>query len=186
MLCPDLGFSTGVLICPQRQTALVAKQAAQVDVLTGGRLRLGIGVGWSPVEHEAMGADFLTRGRRIEEQVLILRALWARQVIDAEGDFGRVAGVGLEPRPPQQPIPVWMGGWSDIVLDLNGRMADGWYHGREWEPDVPRKFEVIATAAERAGRLASDISLEGTVECRSWTTTAPKRCRRRSSRRSRS
>ncbi|MFJ4576968.1 LLM class F420-dependent oxidoreductase [Streptomyces sp. NPDC088846] len=165
-LCPDLGFSTGVLVSPQRQTALVAKQAAQVDILTGGRLRLGVGVGWNPVEYEAMGADFRTRGRRIEEQVSILRALWTRQVVDVDGEFDRVVGVGLEPRPTQQPIPVWMGGWSDIVLDRIGRMADGWYHGREFESDVPKKFEVIAAAAERAGRLPSDIGLEGAVELR--------------------
>jgi probable F420-dependent oxidoreductase len=165
-LCPGLGFSTGVLVCPQRQTALVAKQAAQVDILTGGRLRLGIGVGWNPVEYEAMGADFRTRGRRIEEQVSVLRALWTRQVVDYDGEFDHVVGVGLEPRPPQRPIPVWMGGWSDIVLDRIGRMADGWYHGREFEPDVPKKLEVITAAAERAGRPASDIGLEGAVELR--------------------
>ncbi|MFJ3220253.1 TIGR03619 family F420-dependent LLM class oxidoreductase [Kitasatospora sp. NPDC086801] len=165
-LCPDLGFSTGVLVCPQRQTALVAKQAAEADILTGGRLRLGVGVGWNPVEYEAMGADFRTRGRRIEEQVSILRALWTRRTVEIDGEFDRVVGVGLAPRPLQQPIPVWMGGWSDVVLDRIGRIADGWYHGGEFEPGVLRKTERIVAAAERAGRRASDIGLEGAVELR--------------------
>ncbi|MEV7937227.1 LLM class F420-dependent oxidoreductase [Kitasatospora sp. NPDC088264] len=177
-LCPDLGFSTGVLVCPQRQTALVAKQAAQADILSGGRLRLGIGVGWNPVEYEAMGADFRTRGRRIEEQVSLLRALWTRQIVDFEGDFDRVVGVGLEPRPLQQPIPIWMGGWSDIVLDRIGRMADGWYHGGEFKPDVPQKIEAIATAAERAGRRADDIGVEGAVELRYGLEGIEERARR--------
>ena len=117
---------SGIVILPQRQTALVAKQAAAVDVLSGGRLRLGVGVGWNPVEFEALGEDFTKRGRRIEEQVEVLRALWTRELVTFAGREHRITDAGLNPLPVQRPIPVWMGGDSEVVLRRAARLADGW------------------------------------------------------------
>jgi probable F420-dependent oxidoreductase len=107
---------TGIVILPQRQTALVAKQAAAVDVLSGGRLRLGVGVGWNPVEFEALGEDFTKRGRRIEEQIEVMRALWTRELVTFNGREHRISDAGLNPLPMQRPIPIWMGGESEVVV----------------------------------------------------------------------
>ena len=103
---------TGVIILPQRQTVLVAKQAAEVDLLSGGRLRLGIGVGWNAVEYEALGEEFSNRGKRSVEQISLLRRLWTEQTVTFDGDFHRVTGAGIAPLPTQQPIPVWIGAAS--------------------------------------------------------------------------
>jgi probable F420-dependent oxidoreductase len=121
-----VGLVTGIVILPQRQTALVAKQAAAVDVLSGGRLRLGVGVGWNPVEFEALGEDFHTRGRRVEEQVQVMRALWTRELVTFNGTYHRIPDAGLNPLPVQRPIPVWMGGESEVVQKRMARVADGW------------------------------------------------------------
>src|SRR6266852_9674563 len=111
---------TGVVILPQRQTALVAKQAAAVDVLSGGRLRLGIGVGWNPVEFEALGENFKNRGKRVEEQLEVMRLLWTKELVTYEGQWHRVPDAGINPLPVQRPIPVWMGGESEAVLRRAG------------------------------------------------------------------
>ena len=100
---------TGILILPQRQTALVAKQAAEVDVLSGGRLRLGIGVGWNPVEFEALGEDFRNRGQRVEEQIEVLRLLWTHDVVNFHGKWHDITAAGINPLPTQRPIPIWIG-----------------------------------------------------------------------------
>ena len=129
----SLEFVTGILILPQRQTALVAKQAAQVDRFADGRFRLGVGVGWNPHEYVALGEEFGERGRRIEEQVEVLRALWTESVVDVEGEYHRIEELGINPRPVQQPIPVWMGGMADPVKRRVGRLADGWLP--QFQPD---------------------------------------------------
>ena len=151
-----LQLATGILILPQRQTALVAKQAAEVDVLSGGRLRLGIGVGWNPVEFEALGQDFHNRGRRSEEQVAVLRALWTQETVSFQGRWHRITHAGLNPLPVQRPIPIWIGTGNiddpvpaEPVLRRVARIADGWFHnlppdmvGREttdWVGCGPRK-----------------------------------------------
>ena len=117
---------TGIVILPQRQTALVAKQAAAVDVLSGGRLRLGIGVGWNTVEFEALGENFKNRGKRVEEQLEVMRLLWTKELVTYEGQWHRVPDAGIKPLPVQQPIPVWMGGDSEVVIRRAARLADGW------------------------------------------------------------
>ena len=156
---------TGIVILPQRQTALVAKQAAEVDILSQGRLRLGVGIGWNPVEYDALGEDFSTRGRRLEEQVRLLRLLWTERSVTFEGDFDQVKGAGLMPMPVQQPIPVWMGGSSAPAYRRMGRIADGWF------PQVPpgrhlsEALELVAEGAVDAGRDPADIAMEGRV---SW------------------
>ena len=127
----SLELVTGVIISPQRQTALLAKQAAEVDILAEGRFRLGLGVGWNAVEYEALGQGFTTRGQREEEQVGLLRRLWTERAVTHEGRFDRVSGAGLAPLPVQRPIPIWLGGQSTVAYRRIGRLADGWF------PQVP-------------------------------------------------
>src|SRR5450755_2590226 len=119
-----IGFATGVLVLPQRQTALVARQAADVDLLSGGRLRLGVGVGWNHVEYEALGQDFGTRGARQEEQIELLRRLFTEPVVDFSGRFDRVDRAALVPKPTRS-IPIWLGGSSEAAFDRAARLADG-------------------------------------------------------------
>jgi probable F420-dependent oxidoreductase len=118
-----IGFATGVLVLPQRQTALVARQAADVDLLSGGRLRLGVAVGWNQVEYEALGQDFHSRGAREEEQIGLLRRLFTEPVVDFRGRFDRVDRAALVPK-PARPVPIWLGG-GDAALDRAARLADG-------------------------------------------------------------
>jgi len=119
-----IGFATGVLVLPQRQTALVARQAADVDLLSGGRLRLGVGVGSNPVEYEALGQDFRTRGAREEEQIDLLRRLFNEPVVDFSGRFDRVDRAALMPK-PTRPIPIWLGGLGEKAFERAARLADG-------------------------------------------------------------
>ena len=117
---------SGVLILPQRQTGLVAKQAAEVDILSGGRLRLGVGVGWNHVEYEALDADWKNRGARQAEQIAVMRKLWTEELVSFDGRFHRLVDVNLRPLPVQRPIPVWFGGSSDAVIKRAARIGDGW------------------------------------------------------------
>jgi probable F420-dependent oxidoreductase len=165
-----LTLATGILILPQRQTALVAKQAAQIDVLSGGRLRLGIGVGWNAVEFEALGETFENRGRRSAEQVAVLRALWTQEVVDFRGEFHRISHAGLNPMPIQRPIPVWFGVGSreqpvppEAALRRIARLADGW--SPNFAPD-PQGQAVVARVhqyAREAGRDPAALPLEGRI-----------------------
>lgn len=123
-----IGFATGILILPQRPTALVARQAADVDLLSGGRLRLGVGVGWNPVEYEALGQDFSTRGARQEEQIELLRRLFTEPVVDFAGRFDRVDRAALVPRPSRS-VPIWLGGFSEVAFERAARLADGFIFG---------------------------------------------------------
>src|SRR3984885_9869785 len=119
----SLELVTGILILPQRQTVLVAKQAAEVDLLSGGRLRLGIGLGWNAVEYEALGEDFSNRGKRCEEQVDLMRKLWTEPSVTFSGSYHHVTGAGLAPLPVQRPIPVWFGASSPRALRRAGRLG---------------------------------------------------------------
>jgi len=121
----SLELVTGIIILPQRQTALVAKQAAEVDLLTDGRFRLGVGIGWNAVEYEALGKRFSDRGARLEEQVALLRRLWTEPTVTFEGEYERVTGAGLAPMPRQRPIPIWLGGSSGPAYRRMGRLAGG-------------------------------------------------------------
>ncbi len=141
---------TGVLVLPQRQTALVAKQAAEVDILSGGRLRLGVGTGWNQVEYEALNEDFHNRGRRQAEQVDVLRRLWAEEVVDYRGKWHRIDRAGINPRPGRA-IPVWFGGRHPAMLKRMARLGDGW-------------FPLLAPGDELSGLLArvrGDVRAEG-------------------------
>jgi probable F420-dependent oxidoreductase len=162
----SLELVTGIIILPQRQTALVAKQAAEVDLLSGGRFRLGIGLGWNAVEYEALGQDFSTRGRRIEEQVDLLRRLWTEPSITYHGSFDRVTGAGLAPLPVQRPIPIWFGAQSDRAYRRAGRLADGWFPQFPPGPKLDEARSVVERAAVDAGRDPALIGMEGRVTWR--------------------
>ncbi|MDT7760356.1 MAG: hypothetical protein QOH27_6254 [Mycobacterium sp.] len=154
---------TGVIILPQRQTALVAKQAAEVDLLSGGRLRLGIGLGWNAVEYEALGEDFTNRGKRSGEQIELMRRLWTEQTVSFDGDFHRVTGAGLAPLPVQRPIPLWIGTRSTPGYRRAGRLADGWFPMMEPGPDLDYARGIVEQAAVEAGRDPAAIGMEGRV-----------------------
>ncbi|MBM4440240.1 MAG: LLM class F420-dependent oxidoreductase [Candidatus Rokubacteria bacterium] len=165
-----IGLATGIIILPQRQTALVAKQAAQIDVLSGGRLRLGIGVGWNAVEFEALNERFENRGRRAAEQIEVMRLLWTQPVVDYRGEFHRIDHAGLNPMPVQRPIPVWFGVGSrgipvppDAALKRVARLADGW--SPNFAPDAQGRavIERVHGYAREAGRDPARLPLEGRV-----------------------
>jgi len=150
---------TEVLILPQRQTALVAKQAAQVDVLSGGRLRLGVGLGWNRVEYEALGEEFGTRGRRIEEQVDLMRRLWTERLLDFKGEFHSVPLAGINPMPTRV-IPVWMGGTAPAAKQRIARLADGWMMNTPTERDPRAALVEVRELVAAAGRPAADFGVE--------------------------
>ena len=159
----SLEFVTGVIILPQRQTALVAKQAAEVDLLSGGRFRLGVGVGWNRVEYEALGADFSTRGRRSEEQLGLLRRLWTEPVVTHTVDDEQVIAAGLAPMPLQRPIPIWLGGQSPAAYRRAGRLADGWFPQIQPGERLDEAIGVVSEAARGAGRDPATLGMEGRV-----------------------
>jgi probable F420-dependent oxidoreductase len=156
---------TGVIILPQRQTVLAAKQAAEVDLLTGGKFRLGVGIGWNRVEYEALGQDFSTRGKRLEEQITLLRRLWTEQTVTFTGAFDRITGAALAPLPVQRPIPVWVGGQSPPAYRRAGRLADGWFPQVAPGPQLDEARRIVAEGAAEAGRDPASLGMEGRI---SW------------------
>ncbi|HVX18227.1 MAG TPA: LLM class F420-dependent oxidoreductase [Acidimicrobiales bacterium] len=159
----DLELVTGIIIAPQRPTALIAKQAAEVDLLTGGRFRLGVGIGWNPVEYDALGQDFSRRGRRLDEQVPLLRRLWTERSVTFGGEREKIEGAGLAPLPIQQPIPIWFGGASEPAYRRIGRLADGWFPMLYPGERLDAALATIRGAAEAEGRDASNVPMEGRV-----------------------
>jgi probable F420-dependent oxidoreductase len=155
-----IGFIPGVIILPQRQTAVVAKQAAVLDVLSGGRLRMGVGLGWNPVEYTALNENFHNRGRRIEEQVELMRRLWSEPLVTFSGQWHQVPDAGLNPMPVQQPIPVWFGGHARPALLRIARLADGWLPNYREPEDTRPALELLQGELERAGRSQADFGLE--------------------------
>jgi probable F420-dependent oxidoreductase len=154
---------TGIIILPQRQTVLVAKQAAEVDLLSRGRLRLGVGLGWNAVEYEGLGKSFTDRGRRLTEQVELLRRLWTEESVSFDGAYEKVTGAGLAPLPVRRPIPLWFGAASPAAYRRAGRLADGWFpmvppgHGLE------EARAMVEEGAAGAGRDPAELGLEGRV-----------------------
>jgi probable F420-dependent oxidoreductase len=159
----SLELVTGIIILPQRQTALVAKQAAEVDLLSGGKFRLGIGLGWNAVEYEALGKSFSDRGRRLDDQVELLRRLWTEPSVTFDAHDEHVVGAGLNPLPIQRPIPIWFGAASPPAFRRAGRLADGWFPMVPPGPHLDEARAVVETAAVGAGRDPSTIGLEGRV-----------------------
>jgi probable F420-dependent oxidoreductase len=160
-----LELCTGILISPQRQTALLAKQAAEADVLSGGRIRFVIAAGWNDVEYEALGVDFSKRGKIMEEQVALLRRLWTEEIVTFRGEFHRVSAAGINPLPVQRPIPLWFGGQSKRVLRRAGRLADGWFPYYPWfsEAQLHADRDALRAAARESGRDPASIGIEGAV-----------------------
>jgi probable F420-dependent oxidoreductase len=158
-----LELVTGVIILPQRQTVLVAKQAAEVDVLSGGKMRLGIGVGWNPVEYEALGKDFHIRGRVVEEQIELLRLLWGQNVITYKGHFHTVTEAGINPLPVRRSIPIWTGGRSDAMLRRTARLADGWFPLGSPDAEMKELIERLRTYLREAHRDPDKFGIEAQV-----------------------
>jgi len=161
-----LSFSTGVLILPQRQTALVAKQAACVDVLTEGRLRLGIGVGWQELEFTGLNENFKNRGKRSEEQVQVMRALWANEFVTFKGRYHTIEDAGISPRPASGHIPLWYGGHHEHTLPRIAKWGDGWIPNA-YPPDQAALdiFDQLRRLTDQAGRDPAQMGIEVWTSC---------------------
>lgn len=169
-LTQRIELTTAIIILPQRQTALVAKQAAEVDVLSNGRVRLGIGVGWNPVEYEALGEDFHSRGQRSEEQIEVLRLLWTQPVVTYSGRWHTISHAGINPLPIQRPIPLWIGSGApqtplppEAGMRRIGRLADGWFPLFDLTDQGRTIIDRIRHYAAEAGRNPDTLGLEGRV-----------------------
>lgn len=156
-------FVTGILILPMRQTALVAKQTAELDILSNGRLRLGIGIGRNQIEYEVMNARFRDRGRRCEEQVEVLRQLWTRELVTFKGKWHTINNAGINPLPVQRPIPIWFGGGADPVLRRIARLGNGWFPQFQPGQDAKKTIRRLREYTRAAGRDPAEIHIEGSV-----------------------
>lgn len=159
-LTTTLEFITGILILPQRETAVVAKQAASFDVVSNGRFRLGIGVGWNKVEFEALNQDFHQRGQRVEEQIDVLKLLFTQELVTFKGEWHDIPDAGLNPLPIQRPIPIWLGGHADVVLRRLARKGDGWLPGYRTAEAAKESLAKLEEYLAENGRARSDIGLE--------------------------
>jgi probable F420-dependent oxidoreductase len=162
--CTNLGFATSILIGPQRQTALLAKQAAEVDLLCQGRFRLGLGIGWNKVEYDALGVPFENRAAILEEQVAVLRALWTSESVTTEERFHHITAAGIAPLPAQRPIPVWIGAFAPAALRRVGRLADGWFPHVRPGGGLEKALDLIREGAAEVGRDLSGFQFEGRIE----------------------
>lgn len=160
-----LELMTGILVLPQRQTALVAKQVAELDVLSGGRMRLGVATGWNQVEYESLGAVWADRGARSEEQITVLRELWTKELVTFNGRWHTIPNAGLNPMPVQRPIPIWIGGGADAVLQRIARIGDGWYvNANRYDPDtVKPQVEKLHGYLAATGRDPATVGMEAWV-----------------------
>lgn len=159
----SLEFVTGIIILPQRETALFAKQTACLDVLCSGRLRLGVGLGWNKVEYVAQNQDFHTRGARIEEQVAVLRQLWTQELVTFHGQWHTILDAGLNPLPVQQPIPIWFGGHADPVLRRVAKLGDGWLPNYRSAADAADALKTLKHYLAEEKRSLTDIGIEPRV-----------------------
>lgn len=158
-----LSFATGIIILPQRQTVLFAKQAATLDVLANGRTRIGIGLGWNEVEYNALNEDFHNRGRRIEEQVQVLRALWTQPLVSFSGSWHTIPDAGLNPLPVQRPIPIWFGGTAAPALRRAARLGDGWMVNFRTPAEAAPAIELLNQYLAEAGRSRESFGIEARI-----------------------
>jgi probable F420-dependent oxidoreductase len=163
-LTKTLGFATGIIILPQRQTALVAKQAATVDVLSGGRLRVGIGIGWNEVEYIALNEEFHTRGKRLEEQVEVLNLLWTKPLVNFSGKRHTIPDAGLNPMPVQQPIPLWFGGHAEAMLRRCAKWGAGWMPNFRTVEQAAPSLALLDQFLAAEGRSRADFGLEPRIQ----------------------
>jgi probable F420-dependent oxidoreductase len=159
----QIGFAPGIIILPQRQTVLAAKQAATLDVLSNGRLRLGIGIGWNALEYTALNEDFHSRGKRVEEQVLVMRALWTSHLVTFQGHWHHLPDVGINPLPVQQPIPIWFGGQSEAALARMARLADGWMTNYRTAAEALPAIEIIRRSLAEINRPREQFGIEARI-----------------------
>lgn len=157
-----VGLATEVLVLPQRQPVLVAKQISSIDTLSGGRVRLGVGVGWQPSEYDALEEDFSNRGRRMDEAIALLRSYWSDEQIDFDGTYYSSTAMAMEPKPHQEGgPPIWIGGGSPAALRRTGRMGDGWMGSAlVSDDDITASVQTIRSEAEAAGRDPDSIGLQ--------------------------
>lgn len=155
---------TGILILPQRQTALVAKQSAEVDLLSEGRFRIGIGVGWNKYEYIGLNKNFNNRGERIEEQVVVLRKLWTNRLVDYKGKFHNIPELGINPLPKQKPIPIWMGGMAEPVIERTAKIADGWFPQVTPGEEARDLINKLNKYIEKHNRNPSDVGIHGRMK----------------------
>ncbi len=156
----QIEFTTGVIILPQRQTALFARQSASLDILSAGRLRIGVGLGWNEVEYTALNAEFHNRGKRIEEQVEVLRLLWTQPLVEFQGAWHHIPNAGLNPLPIQQPIPIWFGGAADLALRRAARLGDGWMSNTRKPEDIQPALDLIFQTLDEVGKSHLGFGLE--------------------------
>ncbi len=162
----QLELVPAVIVLPQRQTTLIAKQAAEVDILTDGKLRLGVGVGWNPVEYEALGKNFNTRGRMIEEQIAVMRLLWSQEVVSYKGRFHTITEAGLNPLPIRRSIPIWMGGSADVLLHRVARLGDGWFPQGRPDNQMRETVERLRRYIREADRDPDTVGIEARMNAR--------------------
>jgi probable F420-dependent oxidoreductase len=158
-----IGLVTGIVILPQRQTALVAKQAASLDVLSGGRLRLGVGLGWNEVEFTALNENFHNRGKRIEEQVEVMKRLWAEELVDFKGKYHIIPDAGINPLPPRRSIPIWFGGHHEAVMQRIARLGNGWMPNYAEPADARPSLELLQKLFAESGRAWEDLGIEARI-----------------------
>lgn len=163
----QVGLASGVLVLPQRQTALVAKQAAQLDVFCGGRLRLGVGVGWNAVEYSALGEAWESRGRRQAEQIELMNRLWTERTVTFEGEFDQVARAGLNPLPVQRPVPIWFGGGVSATLDRAAKYGAGWIPLGSPNQRVEAQLEDLRARLLARGRDPNAFGVEAWIRATS-------------------
>ena len=168
-IAPRLGYLVSVVILPQRQTVLVAKQAADLDTLNNGKLRLGIGIGWNPIEYQALGVSFARRARRFEEQIELMRRLWTERTVTFNGAFDTVNAAGLNARPIQQPIPLWIGANSENAMKRATRVADGFLPLRPLEGGWQVTMDSIHAWLAEAGRTPESFGIDGRIDAASGT-----------------
>ena len=160
-----IGLGTAVMILPQRQAVLVAKQAAEVDLLSGGRMRLGVGLGWNKVEYDGLGMSFKNRAKRFSEQIEVMRELWSNRVVEYKGEFHSFDSAGINPEPIQRPIPVWIGAMKDVAVRRAARIGDGWFMYPRQKPsdDAHEMISIYRQAAAEAGREPDSLGINATV-----------------------
>jgi probable F420-dependent oxidoreductase len=168
-LAPGLELVTGVIILPQRQTVLAAKQAAEVDVLTHGNFRFGIGIGWNPVEYEGLGMNFRDRGRRLEEQIDLLRRLWTEPLLSFDGRDHKITAAGLNPLPVQRPIPLWIGASAEPAIKRAAELAEGYFPQRPLEGGWPATIDKVREWRSAAGKDPTTFGIDARVNLASGT-----------------
>lgn len=161
-LTKRIEFASGVLILPQRQTVLVAKQAAELQLLSEGRFRMGVGTGWNHVEYDSLGEDFSSRGPRLTEQVDVLRQLWTEDVLDYTGEYHRIERAGLLPRSPST-IPIWFGGFNEVAFRRAARIGDGFIFG-SWPRRMEKMLSQVQSLLDEYGRKREDFGAEAMVD----------------------